>query len=78
MTAAREVGLSLPVIAEHFDKDHGSVIHAVRRTPHGRATAPGRRRGARHRSRQRPLHRPTPPPRGHSGLPAPAGVDVRA
>jgi len=32
MTAAREVGLSLPVIAEHFDKDHGSVIHAVRRT----------------------------------------------
>ncbi|MBM0127605.1 hypothetical protein IMY96_22870 [Pimelobacter simplex] len=31
MTAAREVGLSLPVIAEHFDKDHGSVIHAVRR-----------------------------------------------
>lgn len=32
MTAAREVGLSLPAIAEHFDKDHGSVIHAVRRT----------------------------------------------
>ncbi|QCC78553.1 helix-turn-helix domain-containing protein [Nocardioides daphniae] len=32
MTAARVVGLSLPVIAEHFDKDHGSVIHAVRHT----------------------------------------------
>lgn len=32
MTAAREVGLSLPVIAEHFDKDHASAIHAVRRT----------------------------------------------
>lgn len=32
MTAARETGLSLPAIAEHFDKDHGSVIHAVRRT----------------------------------------------
>lgn len=32
MTAAREVGLSLPAIAEHFNKDHGSVIHAVRRT----------------------------------------------
>lgn len=27
MTAAREVGLSLPTIAEHFNKDHGSVIH---------------------------------------------------
>lgn len=32
MTAAREVGLSLPAIAEHFNKDHGSLIHAVRRT----------------------------------------------
>lgn len=32
MTAAREVGLSLPAIAEHFNKDHGSAIHAVRRT----------------------------------------------
>jgi hypothetical protein len=32
MTAAREAGLSLPSIAEHFNKDHGSVIHAVRRT----------------------------------------------
>jgi len=32
MTAAREVGLSLPAIGEHFNKDHGSVIHAVRRT----------------------------------------------
>jgi|GEM_PF-4974197 len=32
MTAAREAGLSLPAIAEHFNKDHGSVIHAVRRT----------------------------------------------
>ena len=32
MTAAREVGLSLAAIAEHFNKDHGSVIHAVRRT----------------------------------------------
>jgi hypothetical protein len=32
MTAAREVGLSIPSIAEHFNKDHGSVIHAVRRT----------------------------------------------
>lgn len=32
MTAAREVGLSLPAIAEHFNKDHGSVIHAARRT----------------------------------------------
>lgn len=32
MTAAREVGLTLPAIAEHFNKDHGSVIHAVRRT----------------------------------------------
>ena len=32
MTAARETGLSLPAIAEHFNKDHASVIHAVRRT----------------------------------------------
>ena len=32
MTVAREAGLSLPAIAEHFNKDHGSVIHAVRRT----------------------------------------------
>jgi chromosomal replication initiation ATPase DnaA len=32
MTAARANGLSLAKIAEHFDKDHGSVIHAVRRT----------------------------------------------
>lgn len=32
MTAARENGLSLPSIAEEFGKDHGSVIHAVRRT----------------------------------------------
>lgn len=32
MTAARENGLSLPAIAEEFGKDHGSVIHAVRRT----------------------------------------------
>jgi hypothetical protein len=32
MTAARETGLSLPAIAEHFNKNHGSVIHAVRRT----------------------------------------------
>ncbi|MDE0778019.1 MAG: hypothetical protein OSB43_17210 [Nocardioides sp.] len=31
MTAARENGLSLPAIAEEFGKDHGSVIHAVRR-----------------------------------------------
>lgn len=32
MTAARETGLSLPAIAEQFGKDHGSVLHAVRRT----------------------------------------------
>lgn len=32
MTASRENGLSLPAIAEEFGKDHGSVIHAVRRT----------------------------------------------
>ncbi len=32
MTAARENGLSLPSIAQEFGKDHGSVIHAVRRT----------------------------------------------
>jgi len=32
MTAARVTGLSLPAIAEHFNKDHASVIHAVRRT----------------------------------------------
>lgn len=32
MTVARQAGLSLPSIAEHFNKDHGSVIHAVRRT----------------------------------------------
>lgn len=32
MTAARENGLSLPAIAAEFGKDHGSVIHAVRRT----------------------------------------------
>jgi hypothetical protein len=32
MSTAREVGLSLPAIAEHFNKDHGSVIHALRRT----------------------------------------------
>lgn len=27
MTAARRGGLTLPAIAEHFNKDHGSVIH---------------------------------------------------
>jgi chromosomal replication initiation ATPase DnaA len=32
MTAARTNGLSLPQIAEHFGRDHSSVIHAVRRT----------------------------------------------
>ena len=32
MTVARQAGLSLPSIAEQFNKDHGSVIHAVRRT----------------------------------------------
>ena len=32
MTAARRSGLTLTAIAEHFDKDHTSVIHAVRRT----------------------------------------------
>ena len=32
MTVARQAGLSLPSIAEHFNKGHGSVIHAVRRT----------------------------------------------
>ena len=32
MSVAREAGLSLPAIAEQFNKDHGSVIHAVRRT----------------------------------------------
>ena len=32
MTAARVTGLSLPAIAEHFNKDHASVMHAVRRT----------------------------------------------
>jgi len=32
MTVARASGLSLPAIAGHFKKDHGSVIHAVRRT----------------------------------------------
>ena len=32
MTVARETGLSLPAIGQHFNKDHGSVIHAVRRT----------------------------------------------
>lgn len=32
MTVAREAGLSLPAIGQHFNKDHGSVIHAVRRT----------------------------------------------
>jgi len=31
MTVARHPGLSLPSIAERFNKDHGSVIHAVRR-----------------------------------------------
>lgn len=32
MSAARASGISIPSIAEHFDKDHTSVIHAVRRT----------------------------------------------
>lgn len=32
MTAARSAGLTLPAIAEHFDKDYGSVAHAIRRT----------------------------------------------
>ena len=32
MTAARTNGLSLPQIAEHFGRDHSSVIHAIRRT----------------------------------------------
>jgi hypothetical protein len=32
MTVARETGLSLPAIGQHFNKDHGSVIHALRRT----------------------------------------------
>ncbi|MEV5003875.1 helix-turn-helix domain-containing protein [Nocardioides sp. LML1-1-1.1] len=32
MTAARAAGLSFPAIAEHFNKDHGSVMHAVSRT----------------------------------------------
>lgn len=32
MTVAREAGLSLPAIGQHFNMDHGSVIHAVRRT----------------------------------------------
>jgi len=32
MAVARQAGLSLPSIAERFNKDHGSVIHAVRRT----------------------------------------------
>jgi hypothetical protein len=32
MTVARQSGLSFPAIAEQFNKDHGSVIHAVRRT----------------------------------------------
>ena len=32
MTVAREAGLSLPTVGQHFNKDHGSVIHAVRRT----------------------------------------------
>ena len=34
MTAARDSGLTLTAIAAHFDKDHTSVLHAVRRT-HG-------------------------------------------
>lgn len=32
MTAIRRSGLTLTAIADHFDKDHTSVIHAVRRT----------------------------------------------
>jgi len=32
MSAARANGLSLPKIAERFGKDHGSVIHAIKRT----------------------------------------------
>ncbi|GAB3996445.1 helix-turn-helix domain-containing protein [Nocardioides marmoraquaticus] len=32
MTAVRRSGLTLTAIADHFDKDHTSVIHAVRRT----------------------------------------------
>lgn len=34
MSAARANGLSLPKIAVQFGKDHGSVIHAIRRTAH--------------------------------------------
>lgn len=32
MSAARASGLSLPKIAEEFGKDHGSVMHAIKRT----------------------------------------------
>lgn len=32
MSSARALGLSYPSIAREFGKDHGSVIHAVRRT----------------------------------------------
>ena len=76
MTAAREVGLSLPAIAEHFNKDHGSV--AVRRTADRPRLADAAARVS--EPRQRPLHRPAPPPRGHGGQPPPgsAGVDLRA
>lgn len=34
MTAIRRSGLTLTSIADHFAKDHTSVIHAVRRTEH--------------------------------------------
>lgn len=63
MTAAREVGLSLPAIAEHFNKDHGSVIHAVRRTAERPRLADAAARVSEHVNDRYTAGSPAPRPR---------------
>ena len=57
MTVARQAGLSLPSIAEHFNKDHGSVIQplAASRRPRRCATSLRRSPLTFPRSRPAPL-----------------------
>ena len=69
MSAARANGLSLTTIGEHFGKDHGSVIHAIKRT----AQRPRLAAAARHHRRG---HHP-PLPEGDRGTAA-AAPDARA
>lgn len=68
MTAARETGLSLPSIAEEFGKDHGSVIHAVRRTQQRRRLADAAARVTQHVNDRYTERLPRP------DAPAPAGA----